>query len=225
MTYSHKGISFGQILHADKIFHFTKIFHYFFPGNACSKMVPFSLPRYFCSRGCKRPRKLTKLTLVLYLLFLQTQALHCHRKHDHSSDVLLKSDISTLGGSRGRHSHHHSNDGSNETLGDAAKLVQLEDRETDISSEDISNLNVSKSYVGGVNVTRTGGGGKVVSFCPARCHCDITTNNQLQVVCQGHFVHDFPLDKLRKDVEILQIEPELKCVKLQGHGKSETCNR
>jgi hypothetical protein len=30
---------------------------------------------------------------------------------------------------------------------------------------------------------------------------------------------------LRKDVEILQIEPELKCVKLQGHGKSETCNR
>ena len=187
------------------------------------KMVPFSLSTYFCSRVCKGDRKMPKLTLVLYLLFLQTQALHCHRKHDHSSDVLLKSDVSSLGGSRGRHNHHLSNDLSNETLSDPAKLVQLEDRESDISSEDISNYNVSKSFVGGVNVTRTGGGGRVVSFCPARCHCDITTNNQLQVVCQGHFVHDFPLDKLRKDVEILTIEPELKCVKVQG--KSETCNR
>jgi hypothetical protein len=73
---------------------------------------------------------------------------------------------------------------------------------------------VTVKSIEGVNVTRTGGG-KVVAFCPARCHCDITQNNQLQVVCHGHFVHDFPLEKLRKDVEILNIEPQLNCNKQQ----------
>jgi hypothetical protein len=38
-------------------------------------------------------------------------------------------------------------------------------------------------------------------------------------VCSGHFVHDFPLEKLRKDVEILVIEPEVKCI------KTDNCNR
>ena len=41
-------------------------------------------------------------------------------------------------------------------------------------------------------------------------------------MCNGHFVHDFPLDKLRKDVEILTIEPE--CVKIPGKG-IDSCNR
>ena len=162
-----------------------------------------------------------KLSLVLYLLFLQTQALHCHRKHDHSSDILLRSDISNLSG------HLTQGDISNETPGAAAKLVQVEDGESsDISVDDFSSSsNVNKSHVGGVggvNVTRVGGG-KIVAFCPARCGCDISANNQLQVVCGGHFVHDFPLEKLRKDVEVLTIEPEIKCGKIPGQG--DRCNR
>jgi hypothetical protein len=56
-----------------------------------------------------------------------------------------------------------------------------------------------------------------------RCQCDITASNQLQVTCHGHFNHDFPLEKLRKDVEILHIEPNLNCAKVVG--KSVECNR
>ena len=120
-----------------------------------------------------------RFSLVLYLLFLQTQALHCHRKHDHSSDVLLRSDASTFG-SR----HFVTNDVSNETVGAAAKLVQIDDDNESDDNDDVDGIdgrssNVTKSFVTGVNVTRTGGG-KVISFCPARCHCDISTNNQLQ---------------------------------------------
>lgn len=163
-----------------------------------------------------------KLSLVLYLLFLQTQALHCHRKHDHSTDILLRSDISNLGSA----GHLTQGDISNETPGDAAKLVQIEDSESsDISVDDFSSSssNVNKSYsVGGVNVTRIGGG-RVVAFCPSRCACDISATNQLQVICSGHFVHDFPLEKLRKDVEVLTIEPEVKCGKIPGQG--DRCNR
>ena len=110
-----------------------------------------------------------RLTFILYLLFLQTQALHCHRKHDHSSDVLLQSDISTLGGqSVLQHSH--------EDTSKAAKLVQLQDSDsTDNSSNDVSNETSSSSAVlstknEGVNVTRTGGG-RIVAFCPARYQC------------------------------------------------------
>jgi hypothetical protein len=85
-----------------------------------------------------------------------------------------RSDLTNLGeAGRGR------GDLANEAPGAAAKLVQLDDLDPD-SSEDATNA--TKIFVSGVNVTRTGGsGGKVVAFCPARCQCDITHNNQLQV--------------------------------------------
>ncbi len=47
----------------------------------------------------------------------------------------------------------------------------------------------------------------MVSFCPAKCVCNITLSNQLQVVCRGHFDNDFPIGTLRKDVEVLKITP------------------
>ena len=47
----------------------------------------------------------------------------------------------------------------------------------------------------------------VVSFCPARCDCNISLSNQLQVVCAGHFDNDFPIGTMRKDVEVLEITP------------------
>lgn len=115
----------------------------------------------------KSSKIFNKLTCILYLLFLQTQALHCHRKHDHSSDVLLQSDISNLGAPNVLHHSHLNEDNSR-----AAKLVQLQDSDsTDISSNDNSNVTSSSTITltksEGVNVTRTGGG-KVVAFCPAR---------------------------------------------------------
>ncbi|XP_059096993.1 protein artichoke-like isoform X2 [Tigriopus californicus] len=48
----------------------------------------------------------------------------------------------------------------------------------------------------------------VVSFCPQKCQCNITLSNQLQVVCTDHFSNNFPIETLRKDVEILKIVPQ-----------------
>ena len=55
-----------------------------------------------------------------------------------------------------------------------------------------------------------------VSFCPAQCSCNITIANQLQVICDTHFEHDFPISTLRKDVEILKIVP--RCTKMRGES-------
>ena len=47
----------------------------------------------------------------------------------------------------------------------------------------------------------------IVSFCPQKCSCNITISNQLQVICDEVFQNDFPIETLRKDVEILKIVP------------------
>jgi hypothetical protein len=108
------------------------------------------------------PNVFNKLTFILYLLFLKTHALHCHTKHDHSSDVLLQNDISNLGG---QHVVQHGSDNSN-----AAKLVQLEDDDDSTEKSTSSSSTILTRSESGVNVTRTGGG-RVVSFCPARSQC------------------------------------------------------
>ena len=59
----------------------------------------------------------------------------------------------------------------------------------------------------------------VVSFCPARCDCNISLSNQLQVVCAGHFDNDFPIGTMRKDVEVLEITPG--CRRRSSDGDSE----
>ena len=61
----------------------------------------------------------------------------------------------------------------------------------------------------------------VVSFCPAKCSCNITMTNQLQVICDSHFDHNFPISALRNDVEILKIVP--KCQKYRDILKQEDC--
>ena len=59
----------------------------------------------------------------------------------------------------------------------------------------------------------------VVSFCPARCDCNISLSNQLQVVCAGYFDNDFPIGTMRKDVEVLEITPG--CRRRSSGGVSE----
>jgi hypothetical protein len=136
--------SLFQIVFGEPILIFLNFFQ--FQISKLPKMIPFRRSQFPANDQHR------KLSLVLYLLFLQTQALHCHRKHDHSSDVLLRSDVSNFGGQRGA---PLSADGSNETLGAAAKLVQIDDGDPDILTDDVSsNSNVTKNYVAGVNVTR-----------------------------------------------------------------------
>ncbi len=107
-------------------------------------------------------------------------------------------------------------DGPAEHISDdlAARLVQTKDFDS------LAGTNDTLSGMGNLNLTA---GGKIVNFCPARCQCDITPSNQLRVVCTGHFVQDFPLERLRKDVEILKIEPELRCV--TSDEQKEICTR
>jgi len=99
----------------------------------------------------------------------------------------------------------------------AARLVQT--KENDAGSF----LSSNETLLSGVSSSNSTLGGKIVTFCPARCICDISSGNQLRVVCTGHFVQDFPLDRLRKDVEILKIEPELRCV--TSNEQKEICTR
>lgn len=73
---------------------------------------------------------------------------------------------------------------------------------------------------GGANGGTTDDTKSVVSFCPQKCQCNITLSNQLQVVCTDHFANNFPIETLRKDVEILKIVP--KCL---NHDKDHCVER
>eukprot|EP00095_Tigriopus_kingsejongensis_P000473 maker-scaffold1054_size66621-snap-gene-0.8 protein:Tk00473 transcript:maker-scaffold1054_size66621-snap-gene-0.8-mRNA-1 annotation:"insulin-like growth factor-binding protein complex acid labile chain" len=61
----------------------------------------------------------------------------------------------------------------------------------------------------------------VVSFCPDKCTCNITISNQLQVICDDHFENDFPIETLRKDVEILRIVP--RCRRRESGPNDSDC--
>lgn len=133
------------------------------------------------------------------LWFLTTvdiyQALHCHRLHDHSADVLLTSQ---------KHSSSF-DDGSEHTFVSAAKLVQPQPHQ----SSDSMAHHVKRHRSEHKRTDEESSATTVMSFCPERCVCNFThPNNRLQVVCSGHFEHDFPLAELRRDVEVLHIEPQ-----------------
>ena len=120
------------------------------------------------------------IKLFLLICFELSQGLHCHKRH-FRNDNHVNRDVLLLA-SNGPDPAAH-----------AARLVQDQVLPT----------------AGLQAIARKADTDKIVSFCPSKCNCDFTNETvQLEVVCNGHFSNnDFPLEQLRKDVEILRIEP------------------
>lgn len=121
---------------------------------------------------------------IFLLLAYKVSALHCHRKHDHSSDILLQKDSSTVEASTSFRSPE--------------KLVQ---NYQDLPSRDLRTRKNTNSNTNAFCPPLDG------------CTCNFTTGLQrLQVTCSGYFTQKFPVDQLRHDVEILVITPANPCV-------------
>ena len=127
---------------------------------------------------------------IFLLLAYKVSALHCHRKHDHSSDILLRKDSPS--------EHFAASSSSSSNSYHSEKLVQ------NPKSEQRDLRTRKNTYSEHPN-----------AFCPPLdgCTCNFTSAEQrLQVTCSGHFTQKFPVDQLRHDVEILVIQPANPCV-------------
>ncbi len=111
---------------------------------------------------------MAQFLLTWTVLLHSVLALHCHRKHDHSSDILLKSDATNGADDGVKYLHSMSDTYYSE------RLVQ----EPPGLPESVRHNNYLQNGQAGLkhNNQRS-----LVSFCPGECSCNFTSQNQLQV--------------------------------------------
>jgi len=139
---------------------------------------------------------LSVAALTVHFQCLSVLGFHCHRKHDHSADILLQGDSSEhyIQGDTG-HAAAVAASSSNSFY--TAKLVQEKPSKFETKRDLVDDKFTSQD-----------------PFCPnlTGCTCNVTTGtNRLQVTCTGRFMQKFPVEQLRHDVEVLIIQPFNSC--------------
>lgn len=160
-------------------------------------------------------RSLNFLALMTLLAGHPSASLHCHKDHDHASDdddVLLEATTTATTSEVKVHLNDPSRLVPQRLVqfsygGDSGELrgADLFDHPRQLPRQETQPGRLPKDSLDSKDEDDSK---KIVSFCPDKCGCGFTNGtNQLEVVCQGHFEDDFPLEKLREDIEILRIQP------------------
>jgi hypothetical protein len=138
---------------------------------------------WFTLTGC--------LLLLVILDYNRVFSLHCHRKHDHSADILLRGDSNSWSNRENKFLHagemqvaasaSHAVESASPDTFFSAKLIQADQQH----SETIKRSN-GKSFqrpgIGFEVTNHKSSKSSLVSFCPDRCTCSITSpDNSLQV--------------------------------------------